>query len=70
MRHLIWFLLVLVSCAGKRETNRLPLQPNILFIAVDDLRPARNRFLSYLTRLQEHLLERLCHPGEYFPGYS
>jgi len=39
MKHLIWFLLLLVSCAGKRETKQPLLQPNILFIAVDDLRP-------------------------------
>jgi iduronate 2-sulfatase len=39
MRHLFWLLLVLVSCTGNRETNMALVQPNILFIAVDDLRP-------------------------------
>jgi iduronate 2-sulfatase len=39
MRHSIWLLLVLLSCSGSPETNGPPLQPNILFIAVDDLRP-------------------------------
>jgi len=39
MRHLLWLLLVLVSCTGNRETNMALVQPNILFIAVDDLRP-------------------------------
>ncbi|MCD4709954.1 MAG: sulfatase, partial [Bacteroidales bacterium] len=39
MRHLLWLLLIVVSCTGNRETNRSSLRPNILFIAVDDLRP-------------------------------
>ena len=29
----------LLSCGGNREKNQIPGQPNILFIAVDDLRP-------------------------------
>jgi iduronate 2-sulfatase len=39
MKHILWLLLILVSCTGKRDTNQAPQQPNILFIAVDDLRP-------------------------------
>ncbi len=29
----------LLSCGGNKQTNQIPKQPNILFIAVDDLRP-------------------------------
>ena len=32
-------LLLLFSCGGNREERHLPEKPNILFIAVDDLRP-------------------------------
>ena len=31
--------LVMTSCAGKNEKTQIPEQPNILFIAVDDMRP-------------------------------
>ncbi len=113
MRHLLWLLLVLVSCNSNRETNRPLLQPNILFIAVDDLRPelgcygkelisspnidrlaaegtrfdrsycnipvcgasraslmtglrpARNRFLSYLTRADEDAPGITTLPGHF-----
>ena len=98
---LLSLALALASCGGNKEQNQIPEQPNILFIAVDDLRPqlgcygvdlihspnidqlaaegtrfdrsycnipvcgasraslmtglrpARNRFLSYLTRASE-----------------
>ena len=36
---LLSLALVLVACSGNKETNQIPEQPNILFIAVDDLRP-------------------------------
>jgi len=113
MRHLLWFLVFLVSCSGIRETNQTPQQPNILFIAVDDLRPelgcygkehiespnidhlaaqgtrfdrsycnipvcgasraslmtglrpARNRFLSYLTRADEEASGITTLPGHF-----
>ncbi len=113
MKHLIWLLLVLVSCTGNRETNAPLLQPNILFIAVDDLRPelgcygkelisspnidrlaaegtrfdrsycnipvcgasraslmtglrpARNRFLTYLTRADEEAPGIITLPGHF-----
>lgn len=111
MRHLLWLLLLIVSCSGIPET--VPLQPNILFIAVDDLRPelgcygkelisspnidylaaegtrfdrsycnipvcgasraslmtglrpARNRFLSYLTRADEEAPGITTLPGHF-----
>ena len=113
MRHLLWFLLVLVSCTGSPEKNALPETPNILFIAVDDLRPelacygkelisspnidllaaegtrfdrsycnipvcgasraslmtglrpARNRFLTYLTRADEEAPGITTLPGHF-----
>ena len=113
MRHLVWLLLVLVSCTGNRETKQQALQPNILFIAVDDLRPelacygkelisspnidrlaaegtrfdrsycnipvcgasraslmtglrpARNRFLTYLTRADEEAAGISTLPGHF-----
>ena len=113
MRQLVWLLLVLVSCTGNRETNQAPQEPNILFIAVDDLRPelacygkemisspnidrlaaegtrfdrsycnipvcgasraslmtglrpARNRFLSYLTRADEEAVGIITLPGHF-----
>jgi len=36
---LLSLALALLSCSGNREKNQIPEQPNILFIAVDDLRP-------------------------------
>jgi len=39
MRYLPFLLLFLPSCAGSPEKNTLPETPNVLFIAVDDLRP-------------------------------
>lgn len=45
MRRKVYFIfflclgLALFSCGGKKEKNLIPAQPNILFIAVDDLRP-------------------------------
>ena len=39
MRYLPFLLLFLLSCAGSPEKNTLPETPNVLFIAVDDLRP-------------------------------
>jgi iduronate 2-sulfatase len=39
MRHLLWFMLLLVSCMGNQDPGQVPEKPNILFIAVDDLRP-------------------------------
>ncbi|MCK5694594.1 MAG: sulfatase [Bacteroidales bacterium] len=113
MRHLLWVLLVLVSCTGSSEKNSLPETPNILFIAVDDLRPelacygkelisspnidllaaegtrfdrsycnipvcgasraslmtglrpARNRFLTYLTRADEEAAGITTLPGHF-----
>ena len=38
MRYLPCLLLFLLSCAGSPEKNTLPETPNVLFIAVDDLR--------------------------------
>lgn len=111
MRHILWFFLVLVSCSGNPELHQALLQPNILFIAVDDLRPelgcygkelissphidrlaaegtrfdrsycnipvcgasraslmtglrpARNRFLSYLSRADEEAPDIITLPG-------
>ena len=113
MKHLIWLLLVLVSCTGKHETSKVLEHPNILFIAVDDLRPelacygkelisspnidllaaegtrfdrsycnipvcgasraslmtglrpARNRFLTYLTRADEEAPGITTLPGHF-----
>ena len=39
MRHLSWLFLILVSCSGSLEKNGPTETPNVLFIAVDDLRP-------------------------------
>ncbi len=39
MRHYCWLLFIIVSCSSSPETDKLPETPNILFIAVDDLRP-------------------------------
>ena len=39
MRHLSWLFLILVSCSGSLEKDDPPETPNVLFIAVDDLRP-------------------------------
>ena len=39
MKHLLWLLLILVSCKSSPDEIRLPETPNVLFIAVDDLRP-------------------------------
>ncbi len=36
---LLCLAIVLASCSGNKEKNQIPEQPNILFIAVDDLRP-------------------------------
>lgn len=36
---LLSLALALVSCGNNKENNHIPEQPNILFIAVDDLRP-------------------------------
>ncbi len=113
MKHLIWLLLILVSCTGRQETSKVLEHPNILFIAVDDLRPelqcygkelissphidrlaaegtrfdrsycnipvcgasraslmtglrpARNRFLTYLTRADEEAPGITTLPGHF-----
>ena len=113
MRHISWLLLILVSCSGSHEKNTLPETPNVLFIAVDDLRPelacygkshiespnidrlaqqgtrfdrsycnipvcgasraslmtglrpARNRFLTYLTRADEEAPGIVTLPGHF-----
>jgi len=113
VKHVLWLLLILDSCTGNRETKQPPVQPNILFIAVDDLRPelacygkelisspnidrlaaegtrfdrsycnipvcgasraslmtglrpARNRFLTYLTRADEEAAGISTLPGHF-----
>ena len=113
MRHIWLLLLILVSCSGSPEKNTLPGTPNVLFIAVDDLRPelgcygkkhiespnidrlaqqgtrfdrsycnipvcgasraslmtglrpARNRFLTYLTRADEEASGIVTLPGHF-----
>ena len=113
MRHFLWLLVFLLSCTGKHQTDQAPQQPNILFIAVDDLRPelgcygerhiespnidhlaaqgtrfdrsycnipvcgasraslmtglrpARNRFLTYLTRADEEAAGITTLPGHF-----
>jgi len=110
---MVWILLLLVSCTGRHDPVQASLTPNILFIAVDDLRPelgcygkelissphidrlaaqgtrfdrsycnipvcgasraslmtglrpARNRFLSYLTRADEEAPGISTLPGHF-----
>jgi len=113
MKYMVWLLLLMVSCTAKQETGKVMEQPNILFIAVDDLRPelgcygrelisspnidrlaaegtrfdrsycnipvcgasrvslmtglrpARNRFLTYLTRADEEAPGITTLPGHF-----
>jgi arylsulfatase A-like enzyme len=39
MRYILLLFLILSACSGSRESEKLPERPNVLFIAVDDLRP-------------------------------
>ncbi len=113
MKYKVWILLLLVSCSGRQKPGQTPEKPNILFIAVDDLRPelacygkalissphidrlatqgtrfdraycnipvcgasraslmtglrpARNRFLSYLARADEEAPGIVTLPGHF-----
>ena len=64
MRHSIWLLLIILSCSGKNEKEPLPLKPNILFIAVDDLRPELGCYGKDL--IQSPHIDRLAAEGTRF----
>jgi len=64
MRHSIWLLLIILSCSGKNEKDALLLKPNILFIAVDDLRPELGCYGKDL--IQSPHIDRLAAEGTRF----
>ncbi len=63
-RTLSALFLILLSCSGNPEKNTLPETPNVLFIAVDDLRPELGCYGK--TLIQSPNIDRLAAEGTRF----
>ena len=64
MKYLSFLFLILVSCSSSPENNTLPETPNVLFIAVDDLRPELGCYGK--TLIQSPNIDRLAAQGTRF----
>jgi len=63
-KYFAWLLLGLLSCSGSPGGHELPVTPNILFIAVDDLRPELGCYGQNL--ISSPNIDRLAEQGTRF----